>query len=55
MFGLLNRSKSQPFASDRDVKRPGYSDLVDPVVMDQIGHLELLSRTVVDGLLAAGD
>ena len=28
------------------------ADLVDPRVMDQIGHLELLSRTVVDGLLA---
>ncbi len=28
------------------------SDLVDPRVMDQIGHLELISRTVVDGLLA---
>lgn len=27
-------------------------DLVDPRVMDQIGHLELLSRSVVDGLLA---
>jgi uncharacterized protein (DUF58 family) len=31
---------------------PYPSDLVDPRVMDQIGHLELLSRTVVDGLLA---
>lgn len=32
---------------------PAYSsDLVDPRVMDQIGHLELLSRTVVDGLLS---
>ena len=28
------------------------AELVDPRVMDQIGHLELLSRTVVDGLLA---
>lgn len=28
------------------------SELVDPKVMEQIGHLELLSRTVVDGLLA---
>lgn len=28
------------------------SDLVNPRVMDQIGHLEFLSRTVVDGLLA---
>lgn len=31
----------------------GYSsDLIDPRVMEQIGYLELLSRTVVDGLLA---
>ncbi|WP_442505330.1 DUF58 domain-containing protein [Novipirellula sp. SH528] len=29
-----------------------YGDLVDPRVLDQIGHLELLSRSVVDGLLA---
>lgn len=28
------------------------ADLVDPRVMDQIGHLEVVSRTVVDGLLA---
>ena len=28
------------------------SDLFDPRVMDQIGHLELISRRVVDGLLA---
>lgn len=28
------------------------ADLVDPRVMEQIGYLELLSRTVVDGLLA---
>lgn len=28
------------------------ADLVDPRVMERIGHLELLSRTVVDGLLA---
>ncbi|MCA8995420.1 MAG: DUF58 domain-containing protein [Planctomycetaceae bacterium] len=28
------------------------AELVDPRVMDQIGHLELISRTVVDGLLA---
>ncbi len=31
----------------------GYSsDLIDPKVMEQIGYLDLLSRTVVDGLLA---
>lgn len=32
--------------------KPYSADLVDPRVMEQIGHLELLSRTVVDGLLA---
>jgi uncharacterized protein (DUF58 family) len=31
---------------------PARSDLVDPKVMERIGNLELLSRTVVDGLLA---
>jgi uncharacterized protein (DUF58 family) len=31
---------------------PDRSDLVDPTVMERIGNLELLSRTVVDGLLA---
>ena len=31
---------------------PYSAELVDPRVMDQIGHLELFSRTVVDGLLA---
>lgn len=31
----------------------GYvSELIDPKVMEQIGYLDLLSRTVVDGLLA---
>lgn len=31
----------------------GYaSELIDPKVMEQIGYLEMLSRTVVDGLLA---
>lgn len=32
--------------------QPYSSDLVDPRVMNEIGNLELLSRTVVDGLLA---
>ena len=38
---------STPSAGSSDV-----SDLVDPQVMNEIGHLEFLSRTVVDGLLA---
>lgn len=49
------KSKSKPSqsASNRStnsIELP--ADLVDGRVMDQIGHLELLSRTVVDGLLA---
>jgi uncharacterized protein (DUF58 family) len=43
------RESSQPATAGA---APFPSDLVDPRVMDQIGHLELLSRTVVDGLLA---
>lgn len=52
MLGLFRRSSAsdQPVASAPDASR--YADLVDPQVMDQIAHLELLSRTVVDGLLA---
>jgi uncharacterized protein (DUF58 family) len=52
MFGLF---KSKPTATPPPA--PGAamaysSDLIDPKVMEQIGYLELLSRTVVDGLLA---
>lgn len=32
--------------------KPFSAEFVDPQVMDQIGHLELLSRCVVDGLLS---
>jgi len=49
MFNLFRRDKalrSQPQPAASSV------ELVDPHVMEQIGHLELLSRTVVDGLLA---
>ena len=31
---------------------PSRAEIVDPRVMERIGHLDLLSRTVVDGLLA---
>ena len=49
----LFRSKSKPTSAISANGATAYpSDLVDPRVMDQIGHLELLSRTVVDGLLA---
>ncbi len=53
MFGLF-RSKvtlSKSAASSRSSAGPS-SELVDPRIMEQIGGLELLSRTVVDGLLA---
>ncbi|KAA5538989.1 DUF58 domain-containing protein [Roseiconus nitratireducens] len=52
MFRLFQRRKAEtPIPETRSVS-PGYAELVDPQVMDQIGHLELLSRSVVDGLLA---
>ena len=51
MIKLFRRSRSS--AADAGAADAGsYSDLVDPKVMDQIGHLEFLSRRVVDGLLA---
>ncbi len=49
------RSKSQRTSTSSAAGRgaaAARSDLVDPKVMEQIGNLELLSRTVVDGLLA---
>ncbi|APZ92960.1 DUF58 domain-containing protein [Fuerstiella marisgermanici] len=50
----LFRSKPEPTvaAAGHTGATPFPADLVDPRVMDQIGNLELLSRTVVDGLLA---
>ena len=51
MFRLF-RSKPTP-PSPAPGAATGYvSELIDPKVMEQIGYLELLSRTVVDGLLA---
>jgi uncharacterized protein (DUF58 family) len=41
-----------PAPADRQGAARFSAELVDPHVMDQIGHLELLSRSVVDGLLA---
>jgi len=49
------RSRSQRHSASSAVAHgaaPARSDLVDPRVMERIGNLELLSRTVVDGLLA---
>jgi uncharacterized protein (DUF58 family) len=53
---LYNRLRSKavdlPVAREHHGAARFSADLVDPHVMDQIGHLELLSRSVVDGLLA---
>jgi len=52
MFNLF-RSKPESAAAGTNTGAQPYSaDLVNPRVMQHIGHLELLSRTVVDGLLA---
>lgn len=52
MFGLF-KSKTTPLPRPTPGAAVGYSsELIDPKVMVQIGYLELLSRTVVDGLLA---
>lgn len=48
---MFRRTK-QPAITTTPTAAAFAADLVDPRVMDQIGHLELLSRTVVDGLLA---
>lgn len=51
MINFLKRTQTAKSVSSAD--GPGASsELVDPQVMDQIGHLELLSRRVVDGLLS---
>lgn len=54
---MLSLFRSKPVAETSATPVNGRSGpdtdrLVDPHTMDQIGHLELLSRTVVDGLLA---
>ena len=52
MINLLRR-KREPKPEPGNRSAPAYpADLVDPRVMNEIGSLELLSRTVVDGLLA---
>ncbi|MCG8650570.1 MAG: DUF58 domain-containing protein [Pirellulales bacterium] len=52
MLGLFGRKRSTAPAAVANSAAAVASDLVDPQVMDQIGHLEMLSRSVVDGLLA---
>lgn len=54
MFRFFRSKNEQPLASG--LTKPSEIqtryELVDPSVMERIGNLELLSRTVVDGLLA---
>ena len=45
-------SRTAASRPDSPAASPFAAEFVDPRVMDQIGHLELLSRCVVDGLLA---
>ena len=52
MFSLFRSKKRSDPAPATSSAVPYPADLVDPRVMEQIGNLELLSRTVVDGLLA---
>jgi uncharacterized protein (DUF58 family) len=54
MFQFFRSKSQRPSASVAAAhgSAPARSDLVDPKVMEGIGNLELLSRTVVDGLLA---
>ena len=51
MMKIFRRSPSAS-ADAQPAEVDSFSHLVDPRVMDQIGHLELISRRVVDGLLA---
>ena len=52
MFDLFRRKAQSTVLPISAGPRADADELVDPKVMDQIGHLEFLSRTVVDGLLA---
>mgnify|MGYP002622905313 FL=1 len=52
MISLFRKHQRLPDTPTAEVASPYPADLVDPQVMNQIGHLEVVSRTVVDGLLA---
>ena len=52
MFRLFRSKPKTASAPTPGAAVPYTSDLIDPRVMEQIGYLDLLSRTVVDGLLA---
>ncbi len=51
LFRTKRAADAYPSDGGRTIQSPA-GELVDPQIMDQIGHLDLLSRTVVDGLLA---
>ena len=51
MLHLFRNFRSNP-TSAKVANDVGVLELLDSQVMEEIGHLELLSRTVVDGLLA---
>jgi uncharacterized protein (DUF58 family) len=52
MFDFFRRAVKPARLPSTATALAGFDGLLDPQVMDQIGHLELLSRSVVDGLLA---
>ncbi len=52
MLRLFRKKIAAPPFAEQPAAGAFSPDLVDPRVMDQIGHLELISRRVVDGLLA---
>jgi len=52
MFGLFRRRAPLTASPARASSFADADGLVDPEVMDQISHLDFLSRSVVDGLLA---
>jgi uncharacterized protein (DUF58 family) len=52
MLRLFRKKIAAPPLAEQPAAGALSPDLVDPRVMDQIGHLELISRRVVDGLLA---
>ncbi|MEQ9409192.1 MAG: DUF58 domain-containing protein [Fuerstiella sp.] len=52
MLNLFRSKRRQLMTPDTGRAASQAGELIDPQVMNQIGHLELVSRTVVDGLLA---
>lgn len=52
MINLFRRRHAASGPLESEVHEPSSTELVHPRIMNEIGHLELLSRTIVDGLLA---